>query len=69
MSRITDRVLVQRVDEQIVVLDEVTGDEVAFPIEAVANMVAAMTYLADPEEDVILRLLQLVKRIQAEERA
>ena len=54
MSRITDTVLVQRVGEQIVVLDQDSGDEVAFPVEAVGNMIAAMTYLADPEGDVIL---------------
>ena len=67
MSQITDRVLVQRVGEQIVVLDQETSEEVAFPVEAVGNMIAAMTYLADPDGDVILSLLQLIKRIQAEE--
>jgi hypothetical protein len=67
MSRITDRVLVQRVGDEIVFIDELTSDEVAFPVAAVGNVIAAMTYLADPEGDVILSLLQLIKRIQAEE--
>jgi hypothetical protein len=48
MSRITDRVLVQRVDDLIVVLDESTGDEVTFPVEVAPQAIAALHYLTGP---------------------
>lgn len=48
MSRITDRLLVQRVDEEIVIMDEVTGAEVTFPVLVTNNVISALTYLADP---------------------
>ena len=49
MSRITDRLLVQRTDTQIVFMDETTGAEVTFPVEATANVIAALQYLVNPE--------------------
>ena len=45
MTRITDRLLVQRVDDQIVVLDESAGAEVAFPLEVLPEVLSALTYL------------------------
>lgn len=49
MSRITDRLLVQRVDEQMVVMDDVTGAEITFPVDVVPNVIAAMVYLSSPD--------------------
>lgn len=47
MARITDRLLVQRVDERMVFMDESTGSEVTFPLEVTPNVVAALRYLFD----------------------
>lgn len=52
MARITDTLLVQRVDDQIVVLVDETGalTEVTFPIEVIPNVIASLGYLYDPED-------------------
>lgn len=46
MARVTDRLLVQRCDDLIVVMDDSTGAEVTFDIEAVPRVLAALLYLA-----------------------
>ena len=46
MARITETLLVQRVDGQILVMDDSTGDEVLFPVEATPNVIAALQYLS-----------------------
>jgi hypothetical protein len=45
MARITDRLLVQRVDGLIVLIDESSGEEVTVPVEVVPNVIEAMKYL------------------------
>lgn len=47
MTRVSDRLLVQRVDDLIVVIDESTGEEVAVPVDVAARVIAAITYLID----------------------
>jgi hypothetical protein len=47
VTRINDHLLVQRVDDLIVVIDESAGEEVAFAREDAANVVFAITYLAE----------------------
>lgn len=44
--RISDKLLVQRVDDDIVVLSTDTGEEVGFPVEATLDVISALTYLA-----------------------
>jgi hypothetical protein len=46
MSRITDRFVVQRVDDQIVFIDDSSGQEITCPAEAVPNLIKALGYLA-----------------------
>lgn len=48
MARITDRLLVQRADDRMVVLDESSGAEIDFPISVVRNVIQALTYLMVP---------------------
>lgn len=48
MTRISDRLLVQRVDHLIVIMDETTGAEVEFPVEEAPAVAGALRYLAAP---------------------
>jgi hypothetical protein len=45
MARLTDRLLVQRVDDLLVVMDESSGAEITVPAAVVPNMLAAVWYL------------------------
>lgn len=45
MTRIGDSLLVQRVDDRIVMLDDSTGDEVVFPVDYAEFVVRALMYL------------------------
>ena len=51
MARINDRLLVQRVDDLMVVMDDSTGAEITFPVTDTVNVVRALAYLltGDPE--------------------
>jgi hypothetical protein len=46
--RISDRLLVQRVDDLIVIVDESSGAEITFPVAEVALVTAALMILRDP---------------------
>jgi hypothetical protein len=48
MARLSDRLLVQRADDMIVVMDDSTGAEVAFPIALTGSVIATLHYLAGP---------------------
>jgi len=50
MARITNNLLVQRADDLIVLIDEFTGEEVAFPVTLAPNVVGAIQYLIAPGE-------------------
>lgn len=63
MSRITDRLVVQRVGDEIVFLDQLTGDEIVFSVEVIPHVFAAMGYLADPEGE---WLTEYVRKAQAQ---
>jgi hypothetical protein len=50
MTRISDRLLVQRVDHLIVIIDESAGTEIEFPVNLTPMVLRALAYLAtDPE--------------------
>lgn len=49
MARISDTLLVQRVDDRIVVMDESTGAEVVFPVAVTQRVRDALGYLASEE--------------------
>lgn len=46
MSRINDTLVVQRVDDDMVVMDTSSGAEIVFPIEDTSRVIIALTYLA-----------------------
>jgi hypothetical protein len=50
VTRISDRHLVQRVDDVIVIIDESTGEEVQVPVLVAAGVAAAITYLIGRDE-------------------
>jgi hypothetical protein len=45
MTRISDRLLVQRVDDQIVIVNESSGEEITFPVEQGQRVIDALDYL------------------------
>lgn len=45
MARINDRLVIQRVGDAIVIVDEVAGTELVFPAVQVPNVNAALRYL------------------------
>ena len=49
MARITDSLLIQRVDDaDLVVIDESTGAEVLLPVEKADRIIAMIAYLTSP---------------------
>lgn len=47
MTRLNDHQLIQRVDDDIVLIDESRGEEVLIPAHRVANFRSAVEYLAE----------------------
>lgn len=68
MARITDRLVVQRVDGQIVVMDDSSGAEIVFPVEVVPNVLAALNYLVKDTASLLPRdtMEQVVELLEAE---
>lgn len=50
MTRISDRLLVQRVDQLIVIIDEHAGTEIEFPVKLTPMVLRALAYLATDEK-------------------
>lgn len=49
MTRISDSLLVQRVDDLLVILDESTGAEITVPVELGNRLTVAINYLCHAE--------------------
>jgi hypothetical protein len=50
MTRVSDRLLIQRVDHLIVIIDEHAGQEIEFPVTLTREVLRVLAYLAtDPE--------------------
>jgi hypothetical protein len=50
MARISDRLLIQRVDHLIVIVDEHAGQEIEFPVTLTPMVLRVLAYLAtDPQ--------------------
>lgn len=46
MTRISERLVVQRVDDRMVMMDDSSGDEFVFPVADTEHVVRALVYLA-----------------------
>lgn len=57
MTRISDDVVVQRVDDLIVVVQDSTGQEIALPVDVARRMVAAVEYLLGGDGVTVARVV------------
>ena len=50
MARITENLLIQRVEDLLVIINDATGQETVIPVEAGVRLTAMAAYLTDPED-------------------
>ena len=50
MARITDNLVIQRVDDLLVFVNDETGSETVIPIDAGVRLTAMAAYLTNPED-------------------